>query len=149
MMLVHDVLYNTGITATAGIGTNLFLAKAAMDIVAKKAKPDKDGVRIAALDGMSMRETLRTHRPLPDFCRIGGGAAARPEAMQLFTLDDVARASLDPVFEALRLLKEGGEYEEYVGKVRLIDTVDRTAVFLAANGRSAGNSTIASINSAA
>lgn len=101
MTMVRDVLYNTGITATAGIGTNLFLAKVAMDIVAKKARPDKDGVRIAALDEMSFREILWTHRPLTDFWRIGGGTAARLEAMQLFTLGDVARASLDPVFEAL------------------------------------------------
>jgi len=101
MTMVRDVLYNTGITATAGIGTNLFLAKVAMDIVAKKSKPDKDGVRIAALDEMSFREILWTHRPLTDFWRIGGGTAARLEAMQLFTLGDVARASLDPVFEAL------------------------------------------------
>ena len=101
MTMIRDVLYNTGVTATAGIGTNLFLAKVAMDIVAKKAKPDKDGVRIAALDEMSFREILWTHRPLTDFWRIGGGTAARLEAMQLFTLGDVARASLDPVFEAL------------------------------------------------
>lgn len=101
MTMVRDVLYNTGITATAGIGTNLFLAKVAMDIVAKKAKPDKDGVRIAELDEMSFREILWTHRPLTDFWRIGGGTAARLEAMQLFTLGDVAQASLDPVFEAL------------------------------------------------
>ena len=101
MTMIRDVLYNTGITATAGIGTNLFLAKVAMDIVAKKAKPDKDGVRIAELDEMSFREILWTHRPLTDFWRIGGGIASRLEAMQLFTLGDVARASLDPVFEAL------------------------------------------------
>ena len=101
MTMVRDVLYNTGITATAGIGTNLFLAKVAMDIVAKKAKPDKDGVRIAELDEMSFREILWTHRPLTDFWRIGGGTAARLEALQLFTLGDVARASLDPAFEAI------------------------------------------------
>jgi DNA polymerase V len=101
MTMVRDVLYNTGITATAGIGTNLFLAKVAMDIVAKKAKPDKDGVRIAELDEMSFREILWTHRPLTDFWRIGGGTAARLEALQLFTLGDVARASLDPIFEAI------------------------------------------------
>jgi len=101
MTMVRDVLYNTGITATAGIGTNLFLAKVAMDIVAKKAKPDKDGVRIAELDEMSFREILWMHRPLTDFWRIGGGTAARLEALQLFTLGDVARASLDPVFESI------------------------------------------------
>ena len=99
MTMVRDVLYNTGITATAGIGTNLFLAKIAMDIVAKKATPDKDGVRIASLDEMSFREILWTHRPLTDFWRIGGGIASKLEAMQLFTLGDVARASLDPYLE--------------------------------------------------
>ena len=101
MTMVRDVLYNTGITATAGIGTNLFLAKVAMDIVAKKAKPDKDGVRIAELDEMSFREILWTHRPLTDFWRIGGGTASKLEAMRLFTLGDVARASLDPVMEGI------------------------------------------------
>ena len=101
MTMVRDVLYNTGITATAGIGTNLFLAKVAMDIVAKKAMPDKDGVRIAELDEMSFREILWTHRPLTDFWRIGAGTAAKLEALQLFTLGDVARASLDPAFEEI------------------------------------------------
>ena len=71
MTMVRDVLYHTGITATAGIGTNLFLAKVAMDIVAKRARPDKDGVRIAELDEMKFRELLWTHRPLTDFWRIG------------------------------------------------------------------------------
>jgi len=99
MTMVRDVLYNTGITATAGIGTNLFLAKIAMDIEAKKAKPDKDGVRIAELDEMSFREKLWTHRPLTDFWRIGGGISRKLEALQLFTMGDVARASLDPVME--------------------------------------------------
>lgn len=99
MTMVRDVLYNTGITATAGIGTNLFLAKIAMDIEAKKAKPDKDGVRIAALDETSYREKLWTHRPLTDFWRIGGGISRKLEAMQLYTMGDVARASLDPYKE--------------------------------------------------
>ena len=97
--MVRDVLYNTGITATAGIGTNLFLAKVAMDIEAKKSKPDKDGVRIAALDEMSFREKLWTHQPLTDFWRIGRGISKKLEALQLFTLGDVARASLDPYCE--------------------------------------------------
>lgn len=101
MTMVRDVLDHTGITATAGIGTNLFLAKVAMDIVAKKSKPDQDGVRIAELDEMRFRERLWTHRPLRDFWRIGRGIAARLEALQLFTLGDVARASLDPKFENL------------------------------------------------
>lgn len=99
MTMVRDVLYNTGITATAGIGTNLFLAKIAMDIEAKKAKPDKDGVRIASLDEASYREKLWTHRPLTDFWRIGGGISRKLEAMQLYTMGDVARASLDPFKE--------------------------------------------------
>ena len=95
MTMVRDVLYNTGITATAGIGTNLYLAKIAMDIVAKKATPDKDGVRIAELDEMKYRELLWTHRPLTDFWRVGGGISRKLEAMQLRTMGDVARASLD------------------------------------------------------
>ena len=99
MTMVRDVLYNTGITATAGIGTNLFLAKIAMDIEAKKSKPDKDGVRIAALDEMSFREKLWTHQPLTDFWRIGRGISRKLEALKLFTLGDVARASLDPFSE--------------------------------------------------
>jgi len=99
MTMVREVLYNTGITATAGIGTNLFLAKIAMDIEAKKATPDKDGVRIAELDEMSFREKLWTHRPLTDFWRIGGGISRKLEALQLFTMGDVARASIDPGME--------------------------------------------------
>lgn len=99
MTMVRDVLYNTGITATAGIGTNLFLAKIAMDIEAKKSKPDKDGVRIAFLDEMSFREKLWTHRPLTDFWRIGRGISRKLEAMHLYTMGDVARASLDPFTE--------------------------------------------------
>ena len=101
MTMVRDVLCQTGITATAGIGTNLFLAKVAMDIVAKKAMPDKDGVRIAELDEMKFRELLWTHRPLTDFWRIGHGIASRLEGMRLFTLGDVARASLNPAMEEL------------------------------------------------
>lgn len=97
--MIRDVLDNTGITATAGIGTNLYLAKVAMDIVAKKARPDQDGVRIAELDEMKYRELLWTHRPLRDFWRIGGGTSARLEAMQLYTMGDIARASLNPVLE--------------------------------------------------
>ena len=97
--MIREVLSSTGITATAGIGTNLYLAKAAMDIVAKKAKPDRDGVRIAELDELSYREQLWAHRPLTDFWRIGRATARRLEAMQLFTMGDIARASLNPVQE--------------------------------------------------
>ena len=113
MTMVRDVLYNTGITATAGIGTNLFLAKVAMDIEAKKSKPDKDGVRIAALDEMSFREKLWTHQPLTDFWRIGRGISKKLEALQLFTLGDVARASLDP-FSADKLYKTFGVNAELI-----------------------------------
>ena len=113
MTMVRDVLYNTGITATAGIGTNLFLAKIAMDIEAKKSKPDKDGVRIAALDEMTFREKLWTHRPLTDFWRIGKGISQKLEAMQFFTLGDVARASLNPYCED-RLYKTFGVNAELI-----------------------------------
>ena len=113
MTMVRDVLYNTGITATAGIGTNLFLAKIAMDIEAKKSKPDKDGVRIATLDEMTFREKLWTHRPLTDFWRIGKGISQKLEAMQLFTLGDVARASLNPYCED-RLYKTFGVNAELI-----------------------------------
>ena len=113
MTMVRDVLYHTGITATAGIGTNLFLAKVAMDIVAKKARPDKDGVRIAELDEMKFRELLWTHRPLTDFWRIGHGIASKLEGMRLFTLGDVARASLNPAMEE-RLYKTFGVNAELI-----------------------------------
>ena len=72
--MIRDVLGETGITATAGIGTNLYLCKIAMDIVAKRMPPDAKGVRIAELDEMSYREKLWEHRPITDFWRIGGGA---------------------------------------------------------------------------
>ena len=101
MTMVREVLYNTGVTATAGIGTNLYLAKVAMDIVAKRAQPDRDGVRIAELNELSYREQLWAHRPLRDFWRIGGGISARLEKLQLYTMGDIARASLDRGMEAL------------------------------------------------
>ena len=113
MTMVRDVLYHTGITATAGIGTNLFLAKIAMDIVAKRASPDRDGVRIAELDEMKFRELLWTHRPLTDFWRIGHGIASKLEGMRLFTLGDVARASLNPAMEE-RLYKTFGVNAELI-----------------------------------
>ncbi len=94
MTIVREVLYTTGITATAGIGTNLYLAKIAMDIVAKRVRPDRDGVRIAELDEMQYRRLLWTHRPLTDFWRVGRGIAARLEAAGLYTMGDVARCSL-------------------------------------------------------
>ncbi len=92
--MIREVLKETGITATAGIGTNLYLAKVAMDIVAKHTEADRDGVRIAELDEMSYRRLLWTHRPLTDFWRVGPGYARRLEEEGLFTMGDVARASL-------------------------------------------------------
>ena len=92
--LVREVLAQTGITATAGIGTNLYLCKVAMDIVAKHIPADPDGVRIAELDEQSYRETLWTHRPLTDFWRIGHGYARRLESRGMRTMGDVARMSV-------------------------------------------------------
>ena len=97
--MIADVLASTGITATAGIGTNLYLAKVAMDIVAKHVPADSDGVRIAELDEMSYRDLLWAHRPLTNFWRIGRGYARRLEKMGYHTMGDIARASLDPVQE--------------------------------------------------
>ena len=84
-MLIADVMKTTGITAAAGIGTNLYLAKIAMDIEAKHAQPDENGVRIAALDEMSYRQKLWNHRPLTDFWRVGGGYASKLEQHRLRT----------------------------------------------------------------
>ena len=94
MKLIQAVLKETGITATAGIGTNLYLCKIAMDIVAKHIPADKDGVRIAELDEHSYRRDLWTHRPLTDFWRVGHGYAARLESHGMYTMGDVARMSL-------------------------------------------------------
>ncbi|MBS1479205.1 MAG: DNA methylase [Christensenellaceae bacterium] len=94
MKIIRDVLGSTGITATAGIGTNLYLAKIAMDIVAKHIPADKDGVRIAELDEMSYRRILWTHQPLTDFWRIGKGYAKKLEENGMFTMGDVARMSV-------------------------------------------------------
>lgn len=94
MMLIRTVLKETGITATAGIGTNLYLCKIAMDITAKHMPPDKDGVRIAELDEMSYRKNLWSHTPLTDFWRIGRGYAERLEEKGLYTMGDIARCSL-------------------------------------------------------
>ncbi len=92
--LIYAVLEATGITATAGIGTNLYLCKVAMDIVAKHAQPDPYGVRIAQLDEMTYRSRLWSHRPLTDFWRVGRGYARKLEAHGLFTMGDVARCSV-------------------------------------------------------
>ena len=92
--LIHEVLSKTGITATAGIGTNLYLAKVAMDIVAKHIPADKHGVRIAKLDEMSYRRQLWSHRPITDFWRVGRGYSRRLEENGLFTMGDVAYCSV-------------------------------------------------------
>jgi DNA polymerase V len=92
--MIRDVLENTGITATAGVGTNLYLCKVAMDIVAKHIAEDKDGVRIAELDEMSYRQLLWTHEPLTDFWRVGRGYAKKLQENGMFTMGDVARCSI-------------------------------------------------------
>ncbi len=92
--IIQDVLTQTGITATAGIGTNLYLCKVAMDIVAKHVEPDKNGVRVAELDEMSYRRLLWNHRPLTDFWRVGHGYRKKLEENGIFTMGDIARCSL-------------------------------------------------------
>ena len=91
--IIKDVLKTTGITATAGIGTNLYLAKIAMDIMAKKMPADENGVRIAELDEMSYRKNLWDHKPLTDFWMVGKGIAKKLEDNYMFTMGDVARCS--------------------------------------------------------
>ena len=92
--MILDVLRETGITATAGIGTNLYLAKIAMDIESKHTQPDENGVRIAELTEQSYRRSLWSHRPLTDFWRVGRGTARKLEENHLFTMGDIARCSL-------------------------------------------------------
>lgn len=92
--IIQDVLDKTGITATAGIGTNLYLCKVAMDIVAKHTEPDANGVRIAELDEMRYRELLWDHRPITDFWRVGRGYAKKLAENGMFTMGDVARCSV-------------------------------------------------------
>lgn len=95
MKIILDVLNTTGITATAGIGTNLFLCKVAMDIEAKHIPADKNGVRIAELDEMGFRRKLWSHQPVTDFWRVGRGYAKKLEAHGMFTMGDVARCSVN------------------------------------------------------
>lgn len=92
--VIKEVLTETGITATCGIGTNMYLAKVAMDIVAKHTEPDKDGVRIAGLDEMAYRKYLWNHKPLTDFWRVGKGISTKLEKYGMFTMGDVARKSI-------------------------------------------------------
>lgn len=93
-MMIKDVFKTTGITATVGIGTNLYLAKVAMDILAKNIKPHKDGGRIVELDEMTYRKSLWAHRPINDFWRVGKGYASKLEANGLYTMGDIARCSI-------------------------------------------------------
>lgn len=92
--IISDILKATGITATAGIGTNLYLCKVAMDIVAKHIKADQDGVRIAQLDEIRYRKLLWNHRPITDFWRVGKGYAKKLEQIGLYTMGDIAKCSL-------------------------------------------------------
>ena len=92
--MIRDVYETTGITATAGIGTNMYLCKVAMDIVAKHAMPDENGVRIAELDEMSYRRLLWNHRPITDFWRVGPGYAKKLAKHMIYTMGDVARCSV-------------------------------------------------------
>jgi DNA polymerase V len=93
--MIKDVYETTGITATAGIGTNMYLAKVAMDIVAKKCNPNEYGVRIAGLDEKLYRKLLWEHKPLSDFWRVGKGYVKRLEDNNMFTMGDVARCSIE------------------------------------------------------
>lgn len=95
--MIKDVMNETNVTATAGIGTNMYLAKVAMDIVAKKVDADSDGVRIASLDEASYRKLLWNHRPLTDFWRVGKGISTRLEKLGLYTMGDIARCSIGDV----------------------------------------------------
>ena len=94
MTMIRDVLKNTGITATIGIGTNLYLSKVAMDILAKKSPPDRDGVRIAELNEDSYKYLLWSHRPLTDFWQIGPGKARRLQKAHMYNMGDVAERSV-------------------------------------------------------
>lgn len=93
--VIKDIYDSTGITATAGIGTNLYLCKVAMDIVAKHVQPDKNGVRIAQLNEISYRKLLWSHRPITDFWRVGKGYEKKLEAHRIYTMGDVAKVSIE------------------------------------------------------
>ena len=93
--IIQDVYKTTGITATSGIGTNMYLAKVAMDIVAKHSEPDEYGVRLAEIDEMTYRKLLWNHKPITDFWRIGKGYSKRLEKNNIYTMGDIARCSID------------------------------------------------------
>ena len=108
--MILDVMQETSITATAGIGTNLYLCKVAMDIVAKHVAPDANGVRIAELDEMTYRKLLWSHRPLTDFWRVGHGYRKKLEEAGLYTMGDITRCSIG---------EERDYYNEYEHNWRL------------------------------
>ena len=93
--VIKDIYINTGITATVGIGTNLYLAKIAMDILAKHVSPNEDGIRIASLNKIAYRKLLWNHKPITDFWRVGSGTSKRLEKYNMFTMGDIARCSID------------------------------------------------------
>lgn len=110
LRMIRDVLNRTGITATAGIGTNLYLCKIAMDILAKKMPADADGVRIAELDEMRYRHEFWGHRPLTDFWRVGRGIAKKLETYGMHTMGDIARCSIENEALLYRLFGVNAEY---------------------------------------
>lgn len=107
--IIRDVIETTGITATAGIGTNLFLSKVAMDIVAKHIPADQNGVRIAELDEMRYRQTMWSHQPLTDFWRVGRGYAKKLASYGMVTMGDVARCSIQNESLLYRLFGKNAE----------------------------------------
>ena len=110
MKMIHEVLKETGITATAGIAPNLYLAKVAMDVVAKHIPADKDGVRIAELNEMSYRKILWNHKPLTDFWRVGPGIAKKLNANGIYTMGDLADIALKDENFLFRLFGVNAEY---------------------------------------
>ena len=133
-VMISDVLHATGITATAGIGSNLYLCKVAMDIMAKHVQPDKDGVRIAELDETSYREQLWAHRPLTDFWRVGRGYAKKLEAIGIYTMGDVARCSIECSASTLNSSstthgagsRAGCRISRHTGRKRTVSAPDRS-----------------------
>lgn len=107
--IIKDIYDTTGITATCGIGTNLYLAKVAMDIVAKHKTPNEFGVRIASLDEKSYRKELWAHKPLTDFWRVGRGYAKKLEGMNIYTMGDIALLSLKDEFKLYKMFGVNAE----------------------------------------
>ena len=136
--MIKDVLANTGITATAGIGTNMYLAKITMDITAKKMPADENGVRIAELDEMSYRKELWTHKPLTDFWMLGSGIAKKLDDGTISTLNDklnhaVSLSDEQPEISVTYFKpdskKNGGEYVTHTGVIKRVDEYERKLIF--------------------